>query len=228
MKTADHPMDRNGRAERERELANELRAIIGKLSTVEPSADGLSEGLRLARLLREQLNGEPRVRWYQAAPSEGAPRGPESGVAYGNQSPVRGELNPIAPPLRVEFVRPGGDERDYVEGVCTLGRAYEGMADAAHGGWVAALFDDILGAAQRLVDAAGVTAVLRTRFREVTPLGEELRFRAWIHQQRGRRTIIRATCHAGQLLTADAEGIFMQVDFAQIHARMEALRSERQ
>jgi hypothetical protein len=216
------------RVDRERALADELRVIIAELSAVELADTDLDEALRLARSLRDRVRGPARPRWYESEPAAGAARGPESGIAYMNQSPVRGELNPIAPPLRVQVVRPAGDEGDYVEGRVCLGRAYEGMADAAHGGWVAALFDDILGAAQSLVDAAGVTAVLRTRFREVTPLGEELRFRAWVHDRRGRRIVIRATCHAGELLTADAEGIFMQVDFEQIHARMEELRRARQ
>ena len=143
-----------------------------------------------------------------------------------DQSPIRGILNPIAPPLRVEVIRKDG-EAGVVEGQVRLGQAYEGLAGAAHGGWVAALFDDLLSAAQGLLDAPGVTAVLRTRFREVTPLYEDLRMRAWVHEQRGRRSIIRGTCHAGDSLTADAEGIFMTVDFAQLRERMERLQRER-
>lgn len=221
--------DRDRRTVEERELTGELRAIIGELSVVELTPEDLGEALQLARSLRQRVRGPPRSRWYDAESLQpGSTAGPEPRVAYTNQSPVRGELNPIAPPLRVEVVRKGGDERDYVEGVCSLGRAYEGMADAAHGGWVAALFDDILGAALSLIDTAGVTAVLRTRFREPTPLGEKLRFRAWIHDRRGRRIVIHATCHAGELLTADAEGIFMQVDFEQVRDRMRELWRARQ
>lgn len=221
--------DRDEAREQERALVGELRAIIEALSRVELSGTDAARALELARELRERIRGPERERWHSGGtPEAGGGFGRASRVAYMNQSPVRGELNPVAPPLRVEVVSPGGDEADYVEGRCTLGSAYEGLAGAVHGGWVAALFDDVLSAAQGTIGAWGVTAVLKTRFREVTPLYEELRLRAWIAERRGRRIIVRGTCHAGQTLTADAEGIFMEVDFEQVRERMEALQRDRQ
>ncbi len=210
-----------------RQLAQELRSIIEDLSSLEISAEDLHSAVELAQQLHQRLRGPRRPRWYETGTDLAAGgRSRESRVAYTDQSTIRGVLNPIAPPLRVEVVSREG-EPDCVEGRVRLGRAYEGLADAAHGGWVAALFDDVLGAAQGMLESPGVTAVLRTRFREVTPLDEELRLRAWIHEQRGRRIIIRGTCHAGDSLTADAEGIFMQVDFDQLRERMAQLRQAR-
>jgi acyl-CoA thioesterase FadM len=89
---------------------------------------------------------------------------------------------------------------------------------------VAALFDELLGAAQGLAEAPGVTAILRVRFRHLTPVDEDLRLEAWIADQRQRRLVVKATCHAGDTLTADAEGIFMRVDFNEVHARMQERR----
>ena len=222
-----------------RELAEELRAILENLSTQEIGAQQLVSACALARELRAQLQGPRRARWYEAdgeaakySPSRAAettrsPRSPDH-VAPMEHSPIRGALNPIAPPVHVEVVRDDPAHPQCVEGRVTLGQAYEGVADAVHGGWVAAIFDDVLGAAQGLLDAPGVTAILRTRFRELTPLAEELCFRAWVHEHRGRRITLRATCHAGRTLTADAEAIFLKVDFGALRGRMRTLRAERQ
>ncbi len=101
-----------------------------------------------------------------------------------------------------------------------MGRRYEGPPHGVHGGWVAALFDEALGAAQGLAGTRGMTALLKVRYRQVTPVAQALRLEAWVHEQRGRRTVTRATCHAGDRLTADAEGTFIAVDFDEVEERM--------
>ncbi len=92
---------------------------------------------------------------------------------------------------------------------------------------MAALFDEVLGAAQGLANAPGMTAILRIRYRQLTPVDEDLRLEAWIADQRQRRLVAKATCHAGDTLTADAEGIFMRVDFNEVHERMRERRDDR-
>ena len=72
--------------------------------------------------------------------------------------------------------------------------------------------------------APGVTARLKVRYRHVTPLDETLRFEGWLAETRGTRRTARATCHAGDTLTADAEGIFVVVDFDEVRERMSARR----
>jgi acyl-CoA thioesterase FadM len=91
---------------------------------------------------------------------------------------------------------------------------------------VAALFDDLLGATQGLLHSPAVTARLTVRYRHVTPIGEELRLRAWIRRDDGRRVEARATCHAGDTLTAEAEGLFVRVDFNEVQQRMLARRRD--
>jgi acyl-coenzyme A thioesterase PaaI-like protein len=205
-------------------LADELRAAIAALVHNEVPADGIARARALAASLREQLAGPRRTRWYDVEFSPGDPTD-DARVAYTAQSPIRGGLNPIAPPLRSEppVLREDGSRR--VVARATLGPAYEGPPHGVHGGWVAALFDDVLGMSQQLIRRAGVTASLHVRYREITPLDEELTFSAWIHEQKGRRVIARATCHAGETLTADAEAIFLGVDFEVIRGRMARRRA---
>ncbi len=200
------------------DLAGELRAAIEALASRELDAEQLSEAAVLARELRQRLEGPRRPRWYDAGEDPHL-LSPESRDAYLEQSPIRGKLNPVAPPLELETVtRPDGQR--VIRGRAHLGFAYEGPPHGVHGGWVAALFDEILGSVQGLAQAPGVTAILRIRYRHVTPVEEDLRFEGWIAEQRERRLVARATCHAGETLTADAEGIFVRVDFSEVQETM--------
>jgi len=209
------------------ELSEEIRAIIEALAVRELRREDLSEARQMARAIRRKLEAHPpRPRWYEAG-GEVAPFSPGSREAYLQQSPVRGRLNAIAPPLMLE-TRERSDGSRAIAGRARLGRRYEGPPHGVHGGWVAALFDELLGAAQRLAEqpGPGVTAILKVRYRQLTPVDEDLRLEAWIAEQRERRLVAKATCHAGDTLTADAEGIFMRVDFGAVNERMRARREE--
>ncbi|HEX7095845.1 MAG TPA: hypothetical protein VF183_08165, partial [Acidimicrobiales bacterium] len=105
-------------------------------------------------------------------------------------------------------------------GRVTLSRLYEGPPNGVHGGYVAGLFDDVLGATQSLIDGpTGLTGTLEVRYRNLTPLDAELVFLAWIHHVSGRRIVSRATCHAEGVLTAEAEALFVRVDMAALAQR---------
>lgn len=206
-----------------RELADEVRAIIQELSANTVPPDKEQEALALARQLRLLLDGPRRRRWYDGLiEGTGVDDAERPFLAHGA---LRGQENPVAPPIVVEDgVREDGTRIKV--GHATLGLAYEGPPHGVHGGFVAALFDDILGAAQGMVDAPGVTGRLTVRYRHITPVEEPLRFEAWIDSDDGKRIVAKATCHAedGALLTADAEALFVRVDFEEIQARMAARR----
>ena len=204
-------------------LSDELRAITLALAVNELDTAGLKQATALAQQIRARLDGPPRRRWYDGDASAAAWRG-ESRQAYRDQSPVRGQLNPIAPPLRTEHAqRPDGTP--IVRGWARLGLAYEGPPRGVHGGWVAALFDDLLGATQGLADRPGVTGVLEVKYRAITPLDCDLRFEGWISEDRGRRIMVRGTCHAGDVLTANAKAMFVRVDFNEIASQSRATES---
>lgn len=198
-------------------LVAELRGAISALTRNDLSRAQLDEARSRAAELTRGLDGPRRPRWYDGDTADVTSR---QRLAYLDLSPIRGELNPIAPPLVVGGVIERDDGTRALEATVTLGSAYEGPPHGVHGGWVAALFDDLLGQAQRFVGKGGVTASLHVRYRQITPLDEVLRLRAWVHEDRGRRVTARATCHAGATLTADAEAIFLGVDFDEIRDRM--------
>lgn len=202
-------------------LASELRAITRSLVTRELPAAEVEAAMALARELHAHLEGPERARWHEIDPA--APLDPLGREAYGDQSPLRGRLNPVAPPLTTEVIeRPDGTR--IVEGHARLGIVYEGPPHGVHGGFVAALFDEVLGAVQGLAPPIGVTAKLEVRYRHITPLDELLHFEGWVEEDRGRRLTARATCHAGETLTADARGLFVRVDFDEVKERMRERR----
>lgn len=121
-------------------------------------------------------------------------------------SPWVGTINPIAPPMRVRF------EDGEVRGTVRLGYPYEGPPGLVHGGIIAGLFDEILGAANLAKGLRAMTATLTIRYRKPTPLGEELDLRARVVEQSGRRLKTTAKMCFGREVTAEAEGIFVAFD----------------
>ena len=201
-------------------LAQALRDAAAALALREISETAAQQALVHAKALRASLEAPPRPRWYDH--DAASPLSPDAHGAYGEQSPLRGLRNALAPPLVVERIE--GEDGPRLVGSVTLNRSYEGPPHGVHGGFVAALFDEMLGGAQGLAPPPGVTALLEVRYRQLTPIETPLRFEAWIEDSRERRITARATCHAGDRLTADAKGTFIRVDFEEVEQRMSAGR----
>lgn len=119
-------------------------------------------------------------------------------------NPLAGKSNPLAPPLKMWI------NGDHAFAKVTPGWSYEGPPNCVHGGFVAALFDQLMGAAQCLGDMAGMTGTLTTRYLKPTPVNVELRLEAWIEKIEGRKTIIAATMHADDIMTASCEALFIE------------------
>ena len=182
--------------------------MIELAATVEHDPGALTRATELVGEARRLLAGPPRRRWYEV--DEPADAGAIA-RSYAALSPFRGRDNPLAPPLRIERVDDG--ETPLVEGHVRLGRAYEGPPHGVHGGVLAGLFDDILGAAQRLSGSRGVTGRLTIRYRSLTPVESDLVLRATAGERKGKRVTCTATCHVGDTVTAEAEALFVAGDF---------------
>lgn len=120
--------------------------------------------------------------------------------------PIRGASSFLAPPVTVE-AGPSG-----AIGAVVFGAAYEGAPGRVHGGYVAAAFDVVLGAAVAAAGMAGFTGTLTVRYLKPTPLFTTLRYEAQVVRTEGRKIYARAVLHAGDLLTGEAEGVFVSAD----------------
>lgn len=140
-----------------------------------------------------------------------AEAGPSGNVrAMFDRSPVIGMGNPVAAPLKMRV------EGDEVVGTAVFGAQYEGPPGHVHGGITASAFDEVLGMAQARTGRPGMTGTLTIRYRQPTPLHREVTFRGRVDRIDGRKIFASGTLHAGEVLCAEAEGIFISVDFQRL------------
>ena len=133
------------------------------------------------------------------APAEGAPIGTFPDCV------VSGEANPMG--VDVRFYREG---REAVSRV-VLGPAFEGAPNRAHGGIVAAVFDDLMGFVLHILESPAYTGELTVRYHAPTPVNTEIEFRGWLKERRGRKMRIEARAtHAGQKI-ASASALFVAI-----------------
>jgi acyl-coenzyme A thioesterase PaaI-like protein len=199
-----------------RRLAAAARLVIDRLVATEAPHEALVAAADHLEAAAEALSGHRQGRLYEGF-AESANAGDPG--AFFDHSPVIGSANPLAPPLQL------GVREDVVEGLVRYGAAYEGPPGHVHGGYVAAAFDEVLGMAQSMSGKPGMTGTLTVRYRRPTPLHTDLRFEATLDRVDGRKLFTSGRLYAGELLTAEAEGLFISVDFAKL-ARMVAERDD--
>ncbi len=137
-----------------------------------------------------------------------------SAIDFDRRSVVGGHLNPFAMGARYER---RGDE---VRCLVTLGLAFEGPPGRAHGGVVAALIDETMGALMPVLGLMAFTGRLAIDLLAAAPLGVELEFRAWLASREGRRLHVGCEGTAAGVVFTRAEGIFVEQDPARILTAM--------
>jgi acyl-coenzyme A thioesterase PaaI-like protein len=96
-----------------------------------------------------------------------------------------------------------------VRGTTNLDLVYEGPPGCVHGGYIAHLFDCLMGQHNLNVGIPGMTGTLTVRYRRPTPLHANLQLEARTERASGRKIVTRAQVVAGNELTAEAEGLFI-------------------
>ncbi|HEX2849794.1 MAG TPA: PaaI family thioesterase [Acidimicrobiales bacterium] len=190
-----------------RRLADAARVVIERLVATEAPAEVIAEAAEALEQAASLLGGYGRGRLYEGF-AESANAGDPH--AHFDHSPIIGKANPLAPPLHLE-VREGK-----IFGSARFGSAYEGPPGAVHGGYVAAAFDELLGMAQSLSGNPGMTGTLTIRYRRPTPLHTDLEFEGELDRVEGRKIFTSGRVFAEGELRAEAEAIFISVDFSKI------------
>jgi acyl-coenzyme A thioesterase PaaI-like protein len=93
-------------------------------------------------------------------------------------------------------------------GRVTFGQFYAGANGAVHGGALPLFFDEAL---SRLANFDGITrtAFLKVDYRQVTPVGRELRVEAWLDRVEGRKRFVNGALYDGDDVTAEATSLFV-------------------
>jgi acyl-coenzyme A thioesterase PaaI-like protein len=195
---AQHPGPRQAATRR---VGTATRRVIDRLVGTSAPVEDLDEIAEVIEALVARL--EPYAiggRLYEGY-AEAAIAGRSS--SFFDWSPMLGMANPLAPPIVTRV------EGDAIVGLVKFGAAYEGPPGCVHGGYLAAAFDEVLGMAQSLSGRSGMTATLVIRYRKPTPLNVELRFEGRLAAVKGRKISVVGGCYDGDLLTAEAEGLFV-------------------
>jgi acyl-coenzyme A thioesterase PaaI-like protein len=146
-------------------------------------------------------------------PETRSPRFPEAAATPEELmpfDPVMGRMSPLAPPITFTWEDPKAIGR------VRYGSAYEGPPGCVHGGIIAGAFDQVFNVANLMRGVAGPTARLAMRYRRPTPLHADLRFEGWQERVEGKRVHAAGRLLAGDDVTVEAEGVFVQVPIERI------------
>lgn len=173
------------------------RVIDALLHTGDGSAAPMSEIAQRLHTIADDLD-------------EHAPQGNErmtrmwAGEGNTRHDPVTGPENAIAPPLHLT-----ANDDGTVDGVFTLGLAYQGPPGHVHGGISALLLDHTLGIANDVAGPSGMTAELTLRYHRPTPLFEPLTISGEQTSVDGRRIRAHGSITARGKICVSAEGLFI-------------------
>lgn len=188
-RAALHALAREGR-----QLASALIASPASIEELERATDSL----------RSIVSGLPKL---SEAPPPFLPD--QHSETFSDQSPVIGLANITAPPASLQLVD------NAVEGTVVFDVCYEGPPGHVHGGWIAAMFDEVLGMAQALSSKPGMTARLEVNYRRPIPLHTPIFFRGTIDSVDGRKIYTSARSYNRETdeTYAEAHGLFISVEF---------------
>ncbi len=188
-----------------RRLAAAIRPIITMNVAAELDDAALTEAAEAMEAIAERLTARAGPKRTRNQPDLA-----RAAQDFFPTSPVIGLANPVAPPVRVAVVE-GEDGRPEIRGLANFGFAYEGPPTCVHGGVIAELLDEVLGAANIVAEHAAMTGTLTVRYRSPTPLNTDLRVEARFVRQEGRKIFAWGGVYHGDVLTAEAEGLFIEV-----------------
>lgn len=198
------------------ELADAVRRLTALTVTAAAPPDVLRNAAARAGALADSLAGhvpdpgaEPRARFADH------PVPPEGAAALAAAMPfdvVIGSCNPVALPLTLSFDPPRATGR------ATFTPQYEGAPGCVHGAVLAGAFDIMLTAANVVADGAGPTVSLTIRYLKPTLIDQPTVFEAWVTELTERRTHSHGRLVQGGVVTAEADGEFVNMDRSRINS----------
>ena len=120
----------------------------------------------------------------------GEPPGDGERLSHFPDCVVSGAANPMGTAIAVRR------EADDAVAEVVLGAAFEGAPGRAHGGVVAAIFDDVMGYQLSILKVPAFTGRIEISYRAPTPIGAPLVFRARVDAREERKLHMSASAHA--------------------------------
>jgi acyl-coenzyme A thioesterase PaaI-like protein len=193
------------------DLTEAVRDLIDRVRTVDAPPGVLTDALAQVRAVVDDLTpfayGGPyqqaSLRLPEGARPELEGRQPSEFFPY---SPIVGPRNPLAPPVRM------WTDGDRMCGEVTLRAAYNGPPSMVHGGVIALIFDELLGATNVVHGVGAFTGTLTVRYERPTPLGKPLEMVGWVDRMEGRKVFTLGELLHDGVVTARAEGVFIRTE----------------
>ena len=183
--------------------AASLRRLAHSFAAHDPDDDVLTRVSETADALTRQVDEAP-VRDRLALMRRGFE---ESGMGLGFEDrAVGGGSNPTSVELDVRY---DGDE---IIADVVLRRAFEGAPGRAHGGIVAAAFDDVTGFVIAQIQEPAFTGELTVRYLAPVPVDEPLELRARLDGRERRKLFISGEARVDGEVIATCRAIYITVD----------------
>ena len=190
-------------------VAHSTRALI----TAFRRSNAPTESLTKAAALIEEATALLAPHRVDGVPMQGrlGDRGPIGAQAtephvFFPWSPIIGPLNPLSADVQLTV----NDGR--TTGRAFLGAQYNGPPGMVHGGIIALLFDELLGATNVCNGLGGFTGTLSIRYERPTWVERELQLESWVDRVEGRKVFTLGTISIDGEVTARAEGIFIMTE----------------
>jgi acyl-coenzyme A thioesterase PaaI-like protein len=188
--------------------AAQLRDLNHAFAAHDPDDARLHALGELARAEARALSATPprdRLALMLGASGEDAFPSSTTGSGFADRA-VGGATNPTSVDLDVRF------EGDEVVATVVLRRAFEGAPGRAHGGIVAAAFDDITGFVIGVLHEPAFTGELTVRYVAPVPVDELLEMRARLAGRERRKLFITAEARAKGEVVATCRATYITVD----------------
>ena len=192
--------DLSPRREALKELADAARDLVDRLVATDAPDDVIAAATTEVAAAAARFEGYHQGSLYGF--SEMANAGGRADPLY-DHSPLIGIANPLAPPMTIR------EEDGIIVAEVVFGQAYEGPPGCVHGGYVAAAFDELLGATQSLSGAPGMTGTLTVRYESPTPLKSLLRMEGRLVGVERRKIFTEGAILVDGRVTATAKGTFI-------------------
>jgi acyl-coenzyme A thioesterase PaaI-like protein len=202
-------------------LAASVRRLMDASVLATAKEPELTEVIAAMDAISAQLEGPGGERLRH-----GTPWGEREAMTRGDRAhnPVAGPANPLSPPMLIKVAEDGSVYSNLV-----MRPIHEGPPGGVHGGFVASLLDQLLGAANIVAGVGAMTAELTIKYRRPTPIGVPLLVRARTEAIDDRRVHTSGEITADGKVTAEAKGLFIRPTEARLshHEQIVAARARK-
>jgi acyl-coenzyme A thioesterase PaaI-like protein len=188
------------RAERRR-LADAIRRLADRCLTTEAPEEAMRAASYGVERILNELN-----QYANPSAIDRLKAGHHDAGTYADRIAMVGPANPLSPPISLEA------NGEISLGLFTFSAIHQGAPGWAHGGLVAAAFDQVFGYAALRRGLSCVTGSLTVNYLRPTPISRPLRIEVYFQGTEGRQTILTAKLFDGDRVLCDSHGLFIAID----------------